>query len=496
MASPPRDITQSRRRGRYQNGEIREHVGESGIVTFSMRVRWRGMRIGVRLGSELEGWNRPLVDLKLDETVTAIAAGSWQPPAPEIDAEERDPIFHEFATVWLEQHGADLDKSTREGYAHLLTRHILPTFKDQHLSEIGYEAVMRWRDRLRAESEQLKLAQANGIKVLDKRGRPKRAFGPQTINQALRLLGQVLDRAVESEHYLIDRNPAKGRSGLRIKTPPRPPRNHLEADEVLSLIQAADLVDQGVTLASLNHARLARELRAQGKTWAQVGEVMGCSEATAIYRSRIKPKPDAPRRRRSMIVLLALTGTRAGEHTALAWTGVDETHGRVVLDDAKTPAGIREIQMSSFVREEVTLYKRSLSQEPAPASAVFPVRGGGHGDRHNLGRRIKHIVTIANDLRSEQGLAPLPKRITPHTFRRTFVTLSFQAGKDLVFVQSQVGHADWKTTLQIYTQVSHRTVDPEIRGLLHSFLDNSDANENPKAAAARAALHQRKEAVS
>ena len=42
------------------------------------------------------------------------------------------------------------------------------------------------------------------IKVLDKRGRPKRAFGPQTINQALRLLGQILDRGVESEHYLID----------------------------------------------------------------------------------------------------------------------------------------------------------------------------------------------------------------------------------------------------------------------------------------------------
>ena len=493
MASRSRQVTKTPGRGPQQTGQVREHQAKSGIVTYSLRVRWCGERISVRLGSELEGWNRALADLKLAETVAAISAGTWQPPAPELDAEEHDPIFHEFATVWLEQHGADLDDSTRAGYGHVLSRYILPTFKDHRLSEITYETVRQWRDRLRAESEQLKLAQANNLKLIDRHGRPKRPFGPQTINQSVRLLGQILDRAVESEHYLIDRNPAKGRSGLRMKTPPRPPRNHLEADEVLSLIQAADLVDQGVTPTSLRHARLARELRAQGKTWAQVGEAMGCSEATAIYRSRIKPKRDAPRRRRAMIVLLSLTGTRAGEHTELAWTGVDQTHGRIILDDAKTPAGVREIQMSPFVREEVSLYRESLAQTPLADDPVFPVRGGGHGDRHNLGRRLRHIVAIADDLRSEQGLALLPKRITPHTFRRTFVTLSFQAGKDLVFVQSQVGHADWKTTLEIYTQQSHRSVDPEIRELLDAYLAESRPGDLAANAAARERLHGRLE---
>jgi integrase len=164
-----------------------------------------------------------------------------------------------------------------------------------------------------------------------------------------------------------------------------------------------------------------------------------------------------------MIVMLSLTGTRAGEHTELDWFRVDEIPGRLILDDSKTAAGIREIQMSPFVREEMALYRESLSGKPAQDSPFFPVRGGGHGDRHNLGRRIEHIVSIAHELRSANGLAPLAKRITPHTFRRTFVTLSFHAGKDLVFVQSQVAHADWKTTRGIYTQVSRRTVDPEIR---------------------------------
>lgn len=467
-------------RGRKTTGEVREHLTTAGIRTYSIRVRWHGERINIRLGNELEGWNRPLADLKLEETIRSIGAGVWRPAVPDITAEDRDPIFHEFATVWLDRQIVDLDKSTAASYGHVLSRYILPEFKQHQLTEITYEAVLRWRDRLRKESERLKLAKENDVTLLDIHGRPKRAFGPQTINQALRLLGQILDRAVESEHYVLDRNPIKGRSGVRVKTPGKPPREHLEADEVLSLIQAADLIDQGVSPQSLARAKMARELRATGLTWAQVGDAMGCAESTAIYISRLKPRPSAPRRRRAMIIMLSLTGTRASEHTGLIWARVDHTHGRIVLEDAKTEAGVREIHLSPFVREEFALYKASLPQKPTPADPVFAVRGGGSGDRFNLGRRLKHIAGVAAELRNDQGLAPMPARITPHTFRRTFITLSFQAGKDLVFVQSQAGHADWKTTLNIYTQQSGRSIDLKIRRLLDEFLGEPSQPADPK----------------
>jgi hypothetical protein len=39
-----------------------------------------------------------------------------------------------------------------------------------------------------------------------------------------------------------------------------------------------------------------------------------------------------------------------------------------------------------------------------------------------------------------------------------------------VFVQSQAGHANWKTTLEIYTQQSGRSIDRKIRKLLDEFL--------------------------
>jgi integrase len=483
-------------RGRKLSGEVREHRATSGIITYSIRVRWHGQRTNVRLGSELEGWNRPLAQLKLDETMQAIEAGIWRPSVPDIPEEDRDPLLHEFATVWLDRQSVDLDRSTAASYGHVLSRYILPEFKAHRLTDITYEAVLRWRDRMRKEAEQLKLANDNDVKLLDRHGRPKRPFGPQTINEALRLLGQILARAVESEHYVLDRNPVKGRSGLRLKNPGKPPREHLEADEVLSLIEAADLVDQGVTPRSLARAKTARELRAKGLTWTQVGTELGCAETTAIYLSRLTPRRNAPRRRRAMIIVLSLTGVRASEHTDLIWTRVDHTHGRLVVGDAKTEAGIREIHLSPFVREELALYRASLAQVPAGTDPVFAVRGGGAGDRFNLGRRLKHIAGVAAELREDQGLAPMPTRITPHTFRRTFITLSFQAGKDLVFVQSQAGHADWKTTLDIYTQHSGRSIDPKIRRLLDEFLGEPSQATDADSGKASAWIHARQDVLS
>jgi integrase len=77
-----------------------------------------------------------------------------------------------------------------------------------------------------------------------------------------------------------------------------------------------------------------------------------------------------------MIVVLSLTGTRASEHTGLVWGRIDHTHGRIVVDDSKSDAGVREIHMSPFVREEVALYKASLPDEPKPSAPVFAVRSG------------------------------------------------------------------------------------------------------------------------
>jgi site-specific recombinase XerD len=60
--------------------------------------------------------------------------------------------------------------------------------------------------------------------------------------------------------------------------------------------------------------------------------------------------------------------------------------------------------------------------------------------------------------------------VTPHTFRRTYITIMLAAGFDLPYVQDQVGHTHPSTTLGIYAQVVRRpdrdTVRAEMRALL------------------------------
>jgi integrase len=463
--------------GPQRSGEVREYVTADGSVTYSVRIRWQGQRLIVRLGNELDGWNRRLAQVKLTRILEEIESGTWRPPVDDLTDADRDPTLHEFATVWLDRKRADVDEGTYADYSHTLSRYILPEFKEHRLTEITYEATVRWRERLQAEAAHLQMAKREGVAIVDRHGKAKRTYGARTINEALRLLGQILGRAVESEHFLIERNPVQGRSGLRLRTPPRPPREHLEADEVVSLIRVADFVDQRVNPESAERALQVRQMRAAGSAWGEIAQRLSCAESTAIYLSHIRGNPDAPRRMRAMIVVLALSGLRASELTDLLWGDIDHTHGRIVLAKAKTPAGIREIHLSPFVREELELYRNSLTTQPDPSHHVFRVRGGGPYDRHNVGRRLKHLAELATERRARAGHAPLPARVIPHTFRRTAITLAIQAGKDLVFVQTQAGHADWKTTLEIYTQFSRRSVEPGIRRLLEEMLGDEPASD-------------------
>jgi integrase len=51
---------------------------------------------------------------------------------------------------------------------------------------------------------------------------------------------------------------------------------------------------------------------------------------------------------------------------------------------------------------------------------------------------------------------PLPDGLTPHSLRRTFISLLLAIGEEVPYVMRQVGHADPKVTLSIYAQVMFR----------------------------------------
>lgn len=67
------------------------------------------------------------------------------------------------------------------------------------------------------------------------------------------------------------------------------------------------------------------------------------------------------------------------------------------------------------------------------------------------------VVELASRGLTESSLPPLP-RVTPHSPRRTYVSIMLLATNfDIPFVQSQVGHASAKMTLDVYNQLLDRS---------------------------------------
>jgi integrase len=135
---------------------------------------------------------------------------------------------------------------------------------------------------------------------------------------------------------------------------------------------------------------------------------------------------------------------------------LDFAHGVFIVRDAKTDAGVRRVHMTPWLRDELLAY-RATRPDAQPDEPAFPTRTGGRRDRNNINRRvIAPAVRAANALRLERNDQQLPDSITAHTFRRTFITLMLEAGAPVPYVQSQVGHEDATTTLNIYAQVLRR----------------------------------------
>lgn len=413
-------------------GSIDERVWSDGTtVTYRLRVRFEGRRETVTLGTNLQGWNAERAQVELDRVLERIARGTWVPPSRQQPAVAEPELvsFHVFASEWWAEKQEAIDASTREDYRWRLERYIVPFFKDDLVSEITVERVDAFRRQLLADRKAVQDAAAAGKPLMDKRvfrrgpqeGKsyrtPRVALSNRSINMLLDLLAQIL--AVAVEHELLAVNPAAGKR-RRLKVAKRS-RNHLEVAEVLALLQAAGELE-----------REAREDHRFG--------------------------------RRALVGELVLAGPRIGEGCARRWREIDLTHGRFVIPDSKTPKGIREVEMSLFLVDELRAHRAEQLARGLRCGSNDFVYGAAGGRRPRdgnafRGRILPRIVERASELRVADGAHPLPDRVTPHTLRRTAITLMLQAGRDPRFVMDQVGHEDARLTLEIYAQVSRRRSD-------------------------------------
>ena len=142
-------------------------------------------------------------------------------------------------------------------------------------------------------------------------------LGPNQINKSLGLLAHILDAAADYGHLDPARNPARGsRRRLKRTTPNRPT---IEPEQLPSL-------------------------------------------------------PEAAGRLRPILAAMAGAGLRNGEACGLDWRDVNLASGTLAVAEAKTEAGIRQVDAPAPLREELAEQK---ARSGALAGPAFPNRSGG-----------------------------------------------------------------------------------------------------------------------
>jgi len=195
----------------------------------------------------------------------------------------------------------------------------------------------------------------------------------------------------------------------------------------------------------------------------------------------------------NVITVLLGSGLRIGECIGLTWQNCcfnlntitinhtliyrkweDGTCGYRVMHSPKTKKGIRTIPMFAEVREAL-LAEREYQKKAGTASTivdgmgnwVFTNRYGTVLSPKSVNSAIERIIRDYNReeeaLATEQGRTPqLLPHITCHQLRHSFCTRLMeesckpQSNIPLKLIQDIMGHADFSTTMDIYTDVSEK----------------------------------------
>lgn len=187
---------------------------------------------------------------------------------------------------------------------------------------------------------------------------------------------------------------------------------------------------------------------------------------------------DHPARLPAMVMLYS--GVRRGELIALTWSDVDlkEKTIRVnksaefingmphVKNMTKTQAGMRLINIPDLL---VTF----LARQPHKSLYLCPDSSGGVYSEAAWRRMWESYMSVLNEkygdfsaaikakkkdgtLKSRfapGGLPTVIETFTPHQLRHTYASMLYQSGVDVLTAKELLGHADIKTTLNIYTHL-------------------------------------------
>jgi integrase/recombinase XerD len=157
-------------------------------------------------------------------------------------------------------------------------------------------------------------------------------------------------------------------------------------------------------------------------------------------------------RDRLLVLLLFTTGLRVNELVSVRVAEVD-VERRTIRVRGKG-AKERIVYFPEFVQPVLAEYMKTINSE-----WLFPSETSSH----------IHYTTVERVLKRLKKKAGIDKRVTPHTLRHSFATLSLAAGLDIREIQELLGHSSLNTT-QIYTHVSRERLKTDYESMWEKIL--------------------------
>jgi integrase len=422
------------------------------------------------------GWDEPAARTELGNILARIRVGVWERPQPpealvQNHVAREIPTFGEYAKWWLQAKidgvlgDKPISENTIRDYRWRLNLHLLPFFGHCRLDEIDRALCLEFKARKLREADEQRKAIAAGADLRDHRGRRVVPLGPASMRKLTSGLASILDDAIEDEH--IDHHPARGKR-MRVHVP-KPNRTFLEMDELACVLDAAAKQDRTLDPAAAPReigptTALVAHLLMQGKRPAEIAKELGIAKSTVTHHLR-RVGANVGRGyvgRRAVCEILGRSGVRVGELCDVRIGHVrlhDPNGARLRIPDSKTETGIREVQISPDLVEAITEHIDQLDRagrSSTPQDYLLQNLKGGRMDRQRAARIVSEAAQQASVELAAKGLPPLP-RITPHSLRRTYISIALLANNfDVKWVMAQVGHADSKMTLDVYAQLEQR----------------------------------------
>ncbi len=467
---------------RPASGTVHTHRLADGTRAFHLRVRHQGERHRIVL-HEIDGcacgcgggWDEPAARTELGNILARIRVGVWtapRPPEPLAAVEDCGavPLFEVYAASWLERKVSGeigdhpIAGSTRNAYRWQIS-HLVRYFGRYRLDEIDTDLCRRFKAHKLTEAQELRDAIAAGATIRDRRGQRMRPLSLSSIRMQIVMLTAILDEAIEDRYITV--NPARSRR-MRIKVP-KPRRTFLEMDELAALLDAAADQDRPrLTLVDSRPlgptTRLVAHMLDQGHRSDQIARRLGVAKSTISWHAR---RLDANVGRgyagaHALCATLGYTGVRISElcDLRIGQLRLGAHLGAYFhIPDAKTPAGVRDVQISPNLADILTdhLHQlRRIGRPTGPNDYLIQSTSGTQIPRQRAAKILREAAETASERQLARGLSALP-HTTPHTLRRTYISIALVANNfDVKWVQAQVGHADSQMTMDVYAQLEQR----------------------------------------